>query len=512
MKILTLKDFKTTILVVSFILFFSSCHSRLDYQQVQLTSKPVFITGKIINHKPENNTITAYVNDLLSGDQITFVSLIDSLGNFQIKFDQYYPQDLWLRYGNGALTIIAHPEDSINIKFDANYFLDSDKLSKTIEFSGDGAETNYKLIIFKTLLFKTYIPWEKYCLFEKDFSPAQFVKCLDSLKSVQETVINNFIKDQNPPSELKTWMNYEINMDYNYKLAMYPYDHAKFNKLDYNDIVPLSFYDFMNISLPNEALINSKSVDFISRYRFSRVNALMISNGDLYKNNNHWIFKGETSPAIFKAIQKNIQNSTLQELLIARELYGMLDKKELRSFEEKHSIFEKTINKSYLREPLINKYIATIRNFENPAIGTKVAFENIKNTPAQEFIGKIMEEHKGKIIYLDIWATWCSPCRKEMPNSKILEKKINNDKVAFVYICIDSKEDIWKTFINEMGKGGNHYFASPDQSRFITKLFEMNGVPQYVLIDQKGNLIKKGFDLRPSNNFIEYEILKLLKE
>ncbi len=512
MKIRSIMDFKTTILVFSFVLLFTSFTLGLDYKQVKLSSKPVLITGEIMNHSPENSTITVYTNDLLSGDQITFVSLIDSSGNFRIKFDQYYPQDLWLRYGNGALTLITHPNDSIHIKFDANNFLYPEKLSKTIQFSGDAVEINSKLIIFKTLLFQTYIPLEKYTQYEKDFSPSRFIKCLDSIKSVQETVINNFINDQNPPTELKTWMHYEIVMDYNYKLAMYPYHNAKYNNLDYYDLVPLSFYDFMNTTLPDEALINSRSVDFISRYRFGRVNALMIANGDLYKNNNEWVFKGQANPAIFKVIQENTQNSSVQELLIARELYGMLDKKELKSFETKLSLFEKTIKKPYLREPLINKYIATIHNFENPEEGTKAAFENVKNTPAQEFFSKIMEDHKGKIIYMDIWATWCSPCRKEMPHSKILEKKLNNDKVAFVYICIDSKEDIWKAIINEMGKGGSHYFATPDQSRFINKLFEMNGVPQYALIDQKGNLVYKGIDLRPSNNRIEFEILKLLKE
>jgi thiol-disulfide isomerase/thioredoxin len=135
-----------------------------------------------------------------------------------------------------------------------------------------------------------------------------------------------------------------------------------------------------------------------------------------------------------------------------------------------------------------------------------------KNTPGNELITKILDDHKGKIIYLDIWATWCSPCRREMPFSKELMQTLDSDKVAFIYLCIDSDKDKWKAIISELDISGSHYLATPDQSRFLYQLFEMNGVPQYILLDTKGNMIEKGIHLRPSESLIKTKIDKLLME
>ncbi len=166
----------------------------------------------------------------------------------------------------------------------------------------------------------------------------------------------------------------------------------------------------------------------------------------------------------------------------------------------------------FLKEPIINKYLATKKHFENPQQEENTLLKSAKDTPVDELIGKIIQEHQGKIIYLDIWSTWCSPCRKEMPYSKNLMNTLNSDKVDFVYLCLDSKEDKWKAIISELNIEGSHYLATPDQSKFAYQLFEMNGVPQYILIDRKGNIVEKGLQLRPSESLIKTRIGELLKQ
>jgi hypothetical protein len=68
-----------------------------------------------------------------------------------------------------------------------------------------------------------------------------------------------------------------------------------------------------------------------------------------------------------------------------------------------------------------------------------------------------------------------------------------------------------QTLISELGIEGSHYLATPDQSRFIYELFEMNGVPNYVLIDKKGSIVEKGNQLRPSESLIKNKIENLLQ-
>jgi hypothetical protein len=135
-----------------------SCRSEVELKPVQMTSKPVFITGKVLNQTSEYNTVTVYVNELLSGEQLSYVSLVDSFGNFQIKFKLYYPQDILVRYGDNSFPIIIHPSDSIHILFDANKISDKDQLAKSIQFTGSKSD-NESLIAFYAIISKIFIPW-----------------------------------------------------------------------------------------------------------------------------------------------------------------------------------------------------------------------------------------------------------------------------------------------------------------------------------------------------------------
>jgi len=486
-----------------------SCRSEVELKPVQMTSKPVFITGKVLNQTSEYNTVTVYVNELLSGEQLSYVSLVDNFGNFQTKFNLYYPQDILVRYGDNSFPIIIHPSDSIHILFDANKISDKDQLAKSIQFTGSKSD-NESLIAFYAIISKIFIPWEQYCQYEKEYNSDKFTALLDSLRSLKKEAANEFIR-QGVSKELENWIKKEVDFDYYNWLALYPYDHAGFNKLDEYTIVPSSFYDFMNIELSLSDLSNSKSIIFIGRYQ-RRISSLMIDDGKLFKPDGRWTYKGNANDAIIKIILKYTSDSLLREMLIARQLYYTLDRREIKDFEKHYALFEKTVTQPFLREPLINKYVETKEHFENAQQRENTLLKLTKNTPANELITKILDDHKGKIIYLDIWATWCSPCRREMPFSKELMQTLDSDKIAFIYLCIDSDKDKWKAIISELDISGSHYFATPDQSRFLYQLFEMNGVPQYVLLDTKGNVIEKGIQLRPSESLIKTKIDKLLME
>jgi thiol-disulfide isomerase/thioredoxin len=499
------------ILLLPALLIFTSCISKIDIKPVKTTSEPVYLTGKVLNHKKDKNALTIYYEDIASGDQYNYVTLIDSSGNFRIKFNQYYPQDVLIRYGDEAFPIIVHPKDSINIVFDADKMSDKEELAKTILFSGSSADENSKLVAFYSIVIKMCIPWDLYSRYEKEKNPDEIASILDSLKTAKNKVVNEFIQ-QGLSKELEEWIRNEVDFDFNYWLARYPDDHAKFNNLDEHTVVPTSFYDFMNIKFSPEYLTNSKSVDFIGLYRLERVTSLMIDDGKLHKSNEMWIYKGDVNKAEISSILKSTNDTLLREILIAQHLYHVLERGEIKYFEKYYPLFEKTVRLPFLREPLINKYVVTKENYEHPRKDKGTLLKLAKDTPADQIISKIIQEHQGKIIYLDIWATWCGACRNEMPYSIELMNTLNSDKVDFVYLCTDSEEDKWKALISELKIKGSHYLATPDQSRFVYKLFEMSGVPQYVLIDENGNIEKKGYQLRPSEGVIKAEIENLLKQ
>lgn len=508
--------FSSSILILIF--FLLSCNPKVeDIKPVQSTSKSVFITGSILNSGSENKTVTVYVMDILSGDQLNNVSLVDNDGNFQIKFNLYYSQDVLVKYGDNFFPLIVHPEDSINITFDANDISEKDKFAKSVEIIGDAAELNTNLLAFEHIISKTNIPHGQYQQYEQKLKPEDFVAVLDSLRIVQKDVASKFIEKHSISKELEKWIRNEIEMNYVNRLALYAYNRVKMTNLDNNALDQLSSYEFMNIQFTKEMLNNSKSAYFIGRYRITRIRAFSKKFstesliGYLWDRKGNTYFGSSTEQEI-GVITDITKDKFLEELLVARSLFSCLERREIDEFEKHYLLFSKIVAKPFLKEPIINKYIKTKRNFENPEKGENSLLISAKDTPANELIKKIIEEHKGQIVYLDIWSTWCSPCRNEMPYSRKLFNELNSDKIDFAYLCTDSKENIWKALISEMEIEGSHYLATPAQSRFVYELFEMSGVPHYILIDENGNVVENGNHLRPSLSSTKSKILNLLNE
>jgi len=88
---------------------------------------------------------------------------------------------------------------------------------------------------------------------------------------------------------------------------------------------------------------------------------------------------------------------------------------------------------------------------------------------------------KGKVIYIDIWATWCGPCMAEMPNfEKLKEKYRGNDNIAFVSLSVDDKNDAWLESIKERNAGGIQWRI--DRPKLVD--YGVETVPRYILVDK----------------------------
>lgn len=125
-------------------------------------------------------------------------------------------------------------------------------------------------------------------------------------------------------------------------------------------------------------------------------------------------------------------------------------------------------------------------NFEN--------YENYKGGTTS------LEDLKGKYVYVDVWATWCGPCKREIPSLKEVEKDYHGKNIEFVSISVDngrgyknksleaSKEG-WKKMIAEKEMGGVQLFSDKAwKSDFVTG-YKIQGIPRFILIDPAGNVV-----------------------
>ena len=107
---------------------------------------------------------------------------------------------------------------------------------------------------------------------------------------------------------------------------------------------------------------------------------------------------------------------------------------------------------------------------------------------------------KGKYVYMDIWATWCGPCKKEIPFLKKLEENYHNKNIEFVSISIDRKKDYdaWKQMVEDKELGGIQLIADKDWKSDFVMNYGIKGIPRFILVDPEGKIVSANAP-RPSN-------------
>ncbi|MET3879507.1 TlpA disulfide reductase family protein [Chitinophaga sp. OAE865] len=142
------------------------------------------------------------------------------------------------------------------------------------------------------------------------------------------------------------------------------------------------------------------------------------------------------------------------------------------------------------------------------------------NSPAPDFSyedvnGKkvSLKDLRGKYVYIDVWATWCGPCKMEIPHLSKIEALYEHKKIRFVSLSVDKPADKqkWKDFVQKGNLKGIQLLADKDfRSDFIQK-FNINSIPRFILIAPDGKIVSADA-LRPSNPELKALLDKLLTE
>lgn len=123
-----------------------------------------------------------------------------------------------------------------------------------------------------------------------------------------------------------------------------------------------------------------------------------------------------------------------------------------------------------------------------------------------------LEDFKGKYVYVDTWATWCGPCRAEIPYLQKVEEKYKGKNIEFVSISIDVKKDYekWRKFVTDKSLGGVQLIADNDWNSKFVKDYGIDSIPRFLLIGPDGKVIDANAK-RPSDSALESQLDTLLK-
>lgn len=126
----------------------------------------------------------------------------------------------------------------------------------------------------------------------------------------------------------------------------------------------------------------------------------------------------------------------------------------------------------------------------------------------------ILEKHKGKVIYVDMWASWCAPCRKEIKKTKKIKEKYINSEIEFIYITMDLDKEMCTKAIEKDGvieKDKNYYIIDIEKDEKYKEIKRNGSIPHFLIYNKKGELVNTNAPL-PSSKEIYTELDKYLAE
>lgn len=154
-------------------------------------------------------------------------------------------------------------------------------------------------------------------------------------------------------------------------------------------------------------------------------------------------------------------------------------------FNEIEKYFLNTCTDSLLKKHYIQSEIPK-SNISNPK--SDIVFDT-KSTSIQ--LSALLEKFRGKVIYIDFWASWCAPCIAEMPDGKKLRDKYRNKNIVFIFISIDNSFKAWLNSQHRLLIDNNEpslLLAETKKSKIINSL-KLSSIPRYLIYNKKGVLV-----------------------
>lgn len=355
--------------------------------------------------------------------------------------------------------------------------IDPTEFDETISYEGEGAAENN--FMAKKYLTEEQMSGDYKELFSKD--ETGFMEEIDAQKGALTTLFDGFegLSPEFIQDEEKS-----IQYEYLTKIQNYESYHSYFTKND-------SFEVSAEFEAPLRDLDYDNEEDFV---KFAAYKSLaethyfgMVRNAPEQVDSTFEVVNAINSPSIKNSLLRSFAYDISPSNENSQAIYDGIMK--LSTDEE----FKANLTEKFEKVSKLVKGMPSPQ-FDYPDInGENVALTDLK----------------GKYVYVDVWATWCGPCKAEIPYLKEVEHNFHGQNVQFVSISIDREKDYetWKTMVAEKELGGLQLFADKDwNSDFVTE-YAIEGIPRFILIDPDGNIVNADSP-RPSNP----ELTELLNE
>lgn len=472
------------------------------------TSTQIIISGRIVDYKygVDEELITFLYDDYIE-DRLQDIVQINESGEFVYIVSRLFPQEFMVKYGS-LFSIITSPGDSLHLDIDRR-IQEASKLNLSkfdlVTVTGSGSQLNSDYLnyfkYYSDSIFDFYTDLE----YIKEGNPSQFTDYIINRSVRIDSLSELFLDKNNSSDEFKEWLSIKNKYTTLNDLLRYRWTHPHYNDIEQDSlfkfpiIIPDEYFDFLG----NEKAGNMDAVITSSYYNF------------MHEFFMHLIFYNKSRDSIIKERQllrmkdyesldrmrvtQIIENTSdfACDLFLSKVYYGMYIKS--NRFERYEFLRDEyPITNEALTNILQAKYVEAKEIYENPKLSEGSKINNISHNSDASIIDTIASRFKGKVLYIDFWAPWCSPCISEMPYSKKLQFEFTGKDVVFIYLANRCTEESWKATISTENILGEHFLLDEEQYKKLALILNITGIPHYLLVDKSGNIVNNDAP-RPSH-------------
>jgi len=406
------------------------------------------VSGKITNLTSAQITIAT-----TDGDYENKINL-DENGSFEEALE--LKAGLYYIFDESQNRTPMHLDKGVNI----NVVYDSKEYKNTIKISGKGVETSKYLLAKDQRMLdffndKSDNPY--------DLEPADFKVKMQAFKKNHENLL---LSAKGIPSDYKVLEKRDIHCTYLTMLNQYSWGPKK-------DSLPADFLSEVDdFDLNNEA-----------DYKFSFMYRIYLTN---YVNRKAWDVQESGAAAkdmgVFNVVQEFTNDYIKNTLLFDKTSSDIVRTPDIDTY---YKTFMSVSTDDAHRKEMTKIYKELKALSKGQASPKFIAYENVNGGTTS------LDDLKGKYVFIDLWATWCAPCVKELPFLKKLEEEYHGKNIEFVGISLNDQKDHdrWKKLIQKKGLKGIQLLSDKAMESDFAKAYKVFTIPRFIVLDPDGNIV-----------------------
>lgn len=382
---------------------------------------------------PDGEQIAVELSDSGTGS-----AAVRNAGNIYVRLGYKYTSRLvWLT-----------PGSNVNISFDSGEFYKN--------IAVDGTNGNINTFLNSNVY--------KYALIDQcDLSEDKYIALSDSLLKANTALLD----EQGFPAEFAAKEKQRL-VYYTYQiLPSFKYFHSRMAKapdyvesdLYWKKMEELCRYDVQLLDLEEYRQFIAEAVSVLSKRDFSE-------------------HKGIERLCAF--IDANVKDAAVAEFLVARRVSSYIKKNGLDNAGSYLEAFNRYVKDS----TLVAQFQQLRTKMGKCSIGAVSPDFKCTDVDGKHYT---LADFKGKYVYIDVWATWCGPCKKEAPYFAELERKFSGKDIYFIGVSCDKNREAWVNMIRGGKSAGVQLHLDPE-SAFMSD-YEISGIPRFILLDKEGRII-----------------------